>query len=114
MSEPQKPSTAVPALVTSLPDSDRRRSHRVKLAQSTRLRPSDPNFAEEVQTTLNVSRNGIYFVTELKHYYVGMHVRVTLPYRPADPFNQDYTGAVVRVEPLDDGRLGVAVHLLLK
>lgn len=80
MSETKKP----PAPVTGL----WRRSRRIKISQPVRLRPSDPNYTEEVQTTVNLSRDGLYFTTALKHYYVGMQVRVTVPYRPSDPVHK--------------------------
>jgi PilZ domain len=114
MSEDEKAGTPVTAVVASLPPSERRRNRRVKLSQPARLRPTDSVYAEEVQITLTVSRDGLYFTTPLKHYHAQMRVRVTFPYHPSDPVATEYLAEVVRVERLNDGRFGVAVRFLLR
>lgn len=92
-----------------------RRRPRTKIRQSVRVRPSDPkdpNF-EEVQQTLNASREGLYFATKRGSYYVGMRLFITFPYSsPTDPINCEYIGEVLRVEQLGNSRYGIAVHLL--
>lgn len=95
--------------------SERRRSRRVRMGQSLRVRPSDPKDAafEETGTTKNVSRDGVYFVTERESYYLGMRLFVTLPYHsPINPLNHEYLGQVARVDDLGNGQHGVAVRLL--
>jgi hypothetical protein len=114
MSEDEKAGTPVTAVVAPLPPSERRRNRRVKLSQPARLRPTDPVYTEEVQITLTVSRDGLYFTTALKHYHAQMRVRVTFPYHPSDPVATEYLAEVVRVERLNDGRFGVAVRFLLR
>jgi hypothetical protein len=95
--------------------SERRRTRRVRMGQSVRLRPSDPKDVpfEEVSTTKNVSRDGVYFVTPRADYYLGMRLFVTLPYHsPINPLNHEYLGQVARVDELGNAQRGVAVRLL--
>lgn len=107
------PTTAI-AVVAPLSRSEHRRSHRAKVSLPVRVRPADPKYVEEVQTTLNATRDGLYFTTSLKHYYLGMQVQVTFPYRPTDRVNSEYIGRVVRLDRLAGGRWGVAIHFLLR
>lgn len=94
--------------------SDRRDKRRVKMSQPIRVRFSRPGWVgfDEVLATLNVSRNGLYFVTELDKYAKGMQLQVTYPYSEMPgALNLENTGEVVRVDRLPNGRTGVAVHL---
>jgi hypothetical protein len=94
--------------------SDNRRSRRAKIAKPVRVRPSEPrdDHFEDVPVSVNASRDGIYFVSRLQSYYPGMRVFVTFPYSsPHDPMNCEYVGQVLRVEKLENGKTGVAVHL---
>lgn len=94
---------------------ERRRYRRCKVAQSVRVRPSefvDDEF-EEVLTTENVSRDGIFFFTQRQSYEPGMGLFVTCPYSTSPgALNMDYIARVVRVEKLPDGRCGIAVHII--
>ncbi|HKV23402.1 MAG TPA: PilZ domain-containing protein [Candidatus Acidoferrum sp.] len=93
---------------------DNRASRRAKIAKPVRVRPSEPrdDHFEDIPISVNASRNGIYFTTRLHSYYPGMRVFVTFPYSsPHDPLNCEYVAQVVRVEKLDNGKTGVAVHL---
>jgi hypothetical protein len=93
---------------------DRRNKRRVQIAEAVRVRPSEPigEGFDEVQATINVCRDGIYFPTNLKSYRKGMRVFVTFPYSEMPgAINLEYIGEVVRVDKLTFGRLGVAVHL---
>ena len=64
-----------------------------------------------MQTTLNASRDGLYFATGAEHHYLGMKVRVTFPYASNDLCNMELLGEVVRIERLPDGRRGIAVRM---
>lgn len=88
-------------------------SPREALSEPVRIRPCDPLFAEEICTTANVSRGGLYFVTPNKHYFVGMNVFVTLNFGPDDPTHRERIGDVVRVEDLDGDKLGIAIRILM-
>ena len=94
---------------------ERRRSRRVKTARPVRVRPSearDENF-EDFPTSVNASREGIYFLTRNAKYYSGMRVRVTFPFiSPENPLNCEYVAHVVRVEGVGTEKFGVAVELL--
>ena len=79
---------------------------REPLSEPVLVRPCDPLFPEEICTTANVSRSGLYFVTPTKHYFVGMNVLVTLNFGPDDPKHREQIGDVVRVERVGRGQVG--------
>jgi hypothetical protein len=94
--------------------SDKRAGRRAKIARPVRVRPSEPrdDHFEDLPISVNASKSGIYFTSRLKSYYPGMRVFVTFPYSsPYDPMNCEYVAQVVRVERLENGKSGVAVHL---
>jgi hypothetical protein len=94
---------------------DKRRSRRIRIGQSLKIRASDPNDAqiEEINITKNVSRDGIYFVSPIAAYAEGMRLYVTVPHHsPREPQDREYLGQVVRVERLPEGQNGVAVQFL--
>ena len=86
---------------------------REALSEPVLVRPCDALFPEEVCTTTNVSRSGLYFVTPTRHYSVGMNVVVALNFGPDDPIHREQIGDVVRVEQLDEDRWGVAIRILM-
>jgi len=92
--------------------SERRGKHRVRLPQLVRVRPSQTNDFDEIQSTINSGREGIYFGTESKFFFKGMRLLVTFPYSTQHgAINQEYIGEVVRIDALPEGRYGIAVHL---
>jgi len=94
--------------------SDKRAGRRAKIARPVRVRPSEPrdDHFDDMPISVNASKSGIYFTTRQKSYYPGMRVFVTFPYTsPHDPMNCEYVAQVVRVEKLENGKTGVAVHL---
>ncbi len=96
------------------PLTDNRVSRRAKIAKPVRVRPSEPrdDHFEDIPISVNASKSGIYFTTRLKSYYPGMRVFITFPYSsPHDPMNCEYVAQVVRIEKLENGKTGVAVHL---
>src|SRR5712692_2598717 len=106
MSEPEGLPEVVTAVLTPLPGSERRSRLRIKSAEPVRARSkSRYGHVEELQTTVNISRRGLYFTTPLENYYEGMRLMVTSPFPPE-------IGEVVRVERLADGCVGVAVEFL--
>ena len=92
---------------------ERRQAQREDLSEPVLICPCDPEYAEEVCTTLNVSRNGLYFATTTGHYYPGMNVIVTLNFGPDDAMHREQIGDVVRVDKLDDEKRGVAIRILM-
>ncbi len=92
-----------------------RRSRRVKMGQPVKLASSDPRgeVFEDIETTKNVSVEGLYFISQRTSYHEGMRLFVTLPYHsPLDSRNREYLGQIIRVEPLEGGQRGVAVQFL--
>jgi hypothetical protein len=94
----------------------KRRSRRAKMTKPLRVRPSEPReqHFEDLPISVNASKEGIYFQSRRENYYKGMRVFVTFPFSsPHDPMNCEYHAEVVRVENLPNGRVGVAVHLMM-
>jgi len=93
--------------------SEWRAGRRAKIARPAPVRPSEPrdDHFEDLPISINPSKSGIYFTTRRKSYYPGRRVFVTFPYcSPQDPMNCEYIAQVVRVERLENGKSGVAVH----
>ena len=115
MSTDSTPSILVPAAAGSEADyPQKRRSRRVKMSRPVRVRPSEPrdDHFEDLITSINASKDGIYFHSRRKGYYKGMRVFVTFPYTSGhDPMNCEYVAEVVRVEDLPNNKFGVAVEL---
>ena len=86
---------------------------RENLSEPVLVRPCDSQYPEEICTSLNVSRSGLYLVTPTEHYFVGMNVIVMLNFGPDDPRHREQIGDVVRVDRLDDGKSGVAIRILM-
>src|ERR1700739_1456991 len=94
---------------------DKRRSRRIRIGQPLKIRATDPHYAElqDTNTTKNVSREGISFVSQFGAYREGMRVFVDMPHHsPPQPQDREYLGQVVRVDKLADDQWGVAVQLL--
>ncbi len=113
MSDPDKSQGGGTVTHTEIVYGDRRRTDRAKISLPVRVRPSDAreDSFDEVVTTLNASRDGLYFTTACPSYQGGMLLHVTFPYSPGAR-SVDFLGQVVRIEQLPEGRIGVAVHLL--
>lgn len=94
---------------------EKRRSRRIRIGQPLNIRASDPkdDHISETNTTKNVSREGVYFVSHISSYREGMRLFLTVPYHtPRNPQDREYLAQVVRVEGLSDGQWGVAVQFL--
>lgn len=90
-----------------------RATPRESLSEPVLIRPIDLMYPEEICTTANVSRGGLYFVTPTRHYFVGMNVVVTLNFGPEDPIHREQIGDVVRVERLERNKWGVAIRIVM-
>ena len=99
------------------PIKNRRRAPRAKLSLPVRIRCFDSNWTEEIGRTSNVSREGLYFETSAKHYlqpyFRNWKVSVVRNFQSGDMANLEETGQIVRTDHLPDGKLGVAIHILL-
>jgi hypothetical protein len=94
---------------------ERRRSRRIRIGQPLRIRPSDPRDAyfEDTNTTKNVSRDGIYFVSRVASYREGMRLFVIVPHHsPREKQDREYLAQVAWVEKLPDAQWGVGVQFL--
>jgi hypothetical protein len=94
---------------------DRRRTERVAVSMPVHVRSSggETDQFEEVSTTLNASRDGLYFASKAQFYKVGMSLVVTFPYSHATERNVHFFGKVVRIDVFADGRFGIAIELMM-
>lgn len=110
-----KPSpSGTAATVVQLPN--RRNRRRVRVTQPLRVRPSEPGARQfdEVLVTTNVCKDGLYFATRLTTYEPGQRVFVTFPFsEEPGAMNLEYLGRVVRIDKLERGQFGIAVHLTM-
>jgi hypothetical protein len=108
------PLVAAMAETTTPKYTELRRNRRAKIAKPMRVRPSEPRdeHFEDLPVSVNASKDGIYFLSRRSNYYKGMRVFVTFPFTSNhDPMNCEYVAEVVRVEPLQNGKFGVALSL---
>jgi hypothetical protein len=89
---------------------DRRRSRRVKVAVSARIRPyyQTAQVAEEVLPATNLSRDGFYFISRRPAYHRDMNLYVACPAGHSQTAADAECARVVRVDALGDA-WGVAV-----
>jgi hypothetical protein len=95
---------------------ERRKKIRTKVPRMIRVRPSEPTPEEfdEILPTINASRNSVYFVPQNGIFELNMRVFVTYPYSSGPgTINQEFLGAVTRVDKLPGNKQGVAVELLM-
>jgi hypothetical protein len=96
-------------------ESERRRTRRVRMTQTLRVRPTNPKDGsfEEIGSTKNMSQDGLYFVTDRPVYYEGMRLLLTVPYQTSSSQqNYEYLGQIARIDELDKGQRGIAVRFL--
>jgi len=94
---------------------ERRRTERVDVSMPVRVCFSEGSADqfEEVSSTLNASRDGLYFATKAQSYKVGMSLVVTFPFSHAAERNVHFFGKVVRIDRLREGSFGIAVELMM-
>jgi len=90
-----------------------RQTPREHLSEPVCVRPCDPSYPPEVCSTVNVSRSGLYFVTNTNHYFIGMNVVVMLNFGLDDTRHREQIGDVVRLEKLAENKWGVAIRILM-
>ena len=89
-----------------------RSSSRIRLAQPIRIRPVDTQYPEDNSMTVDVSKGGFYFESDMAYYYRGMEVRLRRNPDLSDATVPDERGSVVRVVALSSGKLGIAIRLI--
>jgi hypothetical protein len=94
---------------------DGRRRKRIAISLPVHVRPFDTRFAEieDVGEVVNFTRDGLYFVTFMPHYFKGMRLVVTFPYGDKVSAHRRFLGEVVRLEERVNGTNGIAVKFLL-
>lgn len=95
---------------------DRRRKRRSLISAPIRIRSLNTTTVgpDEICTTLDVSRNGILFVTRNQMFHRGTEVAVTFPYSKCRGIPApEQPGSVVRVSALSDGKVAVAIGFAL-
>ncbi len=94
--------------------SDRREARRFVMTLPVRVMARDSNGQELKAQTRDVSYRGLYFLTESPFDYgTEIDFVLTLPEQmiPAGDVNIRCHGRVVRVEPNDSGRTGIAAKI---
>ena len=86
---------------------DRRVHDRLKLLKTIHISCFDAASTQETATVVDISREGLYLNVRLRHYHIGMEMRVTIP-------SLGFEGIckVVRIEELPSGKLGIGGHIL--
>jgi CheY-like chemotaxis protein len=96
------------------PPADRRKRRRALISAPVRVRGINVTDAvvDEVSTTIDVSRDGILFLSTSPNYARGMEVQVVFPYSTAPAaLYAEQPGRIVRAFGTSDGRYAVAVAL---
>lgn len=93
---------------------DRRARRRAKISAQVHVRGMNSAEAfEDVTKTVDVSRDGLLFVSRYKCYETGQFLDVTFPYSDArGALNTSQPAEVVRVVAQPHGKVHVAVHFL--
>jgi hypothetical protein len=94
--------------------SDRREARRFNMTLPMRVLPRDSDSAEFIAHTRDVSYRGLYFLSEAA-FKIGSSIEfvITLPQqvtRTAD-VNIRCHGQVVRIEPTNNGKTGIAAKI---
>jgi CheY-like chemotaxis protein len=93
---------------------ERRRRRRALISAPIRVRSIDLTVTgpDEISTTLDISRNGLLFITSNPYFVRDMDVAVTFPYcKTQGPAQAEQEGRVARVHETPDGRFTVAIAL---
>ena len=91
---------------------ERRRRKRAKISAQLRVRTVNaPTAFEETCKSVDVSRDGLLFLTSHAGYWAGQELEITFPYSTdVSALNQAQAAEVVRVFENGQGQLGVGVQ----
>ncbi|MGC1617525.1 MAG: PilZ domain-containing protein [Candidatus Acidiferrum sp.] len=93
---------------------DRREARRFNMTLPLRVLPHEPHGHTFAAQTRDVSYRGLYFLAE-KNFDIGSEIEfvITLPQQAAQSngVNIRCLGQIVRVEPTNNGRLGIAAKI---
>lgn len=92
-----------------------RKRRRLRVSLPVQVQPFDARFADilDVGEVTDFSREGLYFLTCMPHYFTGMRLILNFPYGEKASAHKKFLGTVVRMETRHDGTQGVAVQFLL-
>jgi hypothetical protein len=90
---------------------DRRDELRFIASERWQIRMVDSDLPLEICNTNNVSRCGLYFVTSSTRYAPGMKLFVIRNFDLSRCLAAEEMGEVLRVDPMTDGRQGVAIRI---
>lgn len=94
---------------------ERRHRRRAPIAALMRVRGlniTDSECPDEISTTVDVSRNGLLFLSHNSSYKPGMELAITFPYSNAPTaIHAEQGGRVVRIAEMSDGLRAVAISL---
>jgi hypothetical protein len=102
------------SLVSTMVQQERRAGLRMAIAKPVLACPFGPECTEEVQTTSNISSDGLYFETPSNHYRKGMPISVVVGYGSDNRFHPPSFGRVARVDRLKNGHFGIAIQILMR
>jgi hypothetical protein len=104
-----------PAVGAQTAPPDGRRRKRLQVSLPLHVRPFDVRFAEieDVGQVIDFTRDGLYFVTSMPHYLVGMRLIVTFPYGDNLSAHRKFLATIVRLEDRGNDTRGIAVCFLL-
>lgn len=94
---------------------DARRRKRIKSSLPVHIRPFDSRLIdiEDVGEVVDFTQDGLFFITCMPHYQVGMRVIVTFPFGQIAAAHRKFLGRIVRLEDRSAGSSGIAVRFLL-
>lgn len=94
---------------------DARRRKRIRLSLPVHVRPFESRLIdlEDVGEVIDFTQDGLFFVTCMPHYQVGMRLIVTFPFGQKAAAHRKFLGRVVRLDERPLGNSGVAVRFLL-
>src|SRR5262245_16394977 len=81
---------------------DRRIHDRLTLMKTIHVSSFDDALTQETATVVDISREGLYFTANSRHYRMGMEMRVAIP-----GIGFEGLCKVVRIEELPSGCLGI-------
>ncbi len=94
---------------------DARRRKRIKFSLPVHVRPFNSRLmaVEDIGEVVNFTQDGLFFLTCMPHYQIGMRLIVTFPFGKAATAQRRFLGTVVRLEERPYGSSGVAVKFLV-
>jgi CheY-like chemotaxis protein len=92
---------------------ERRRRKRAKISAQVHVRSVDSSPFEEICMSVDVSRDGLLFVTSRAGYWKGQRLDVVFPYsNAAAALNQAQAAEVMRIADAGGGQHGIGIQFL--